>query len=55
MTNIAVKNCLLKSGCTAELGNGFIVFPRDPSSNLGVDRKFSYSVCAGNEIKSVVI
>ena len=34
-----------KSGGVAELANASVDHPRDPGSNLGVDKIFSDSVC----------
>jgi hypothetical protein len=38
---------VLISGGVAELANEFVICPRDPRSNLGVDKIFSYYVCMG--------
>ena len=37
----------------AELANGSVVHPRNPGSNVGVDKIFSDSVCISFEFKSV--
>ena len=41
------------AGSVAELANAFVICPRDPGSNCGIDKEISDSVCHRFEFKFV--